>query len=304
MVSPLPRFLSWLMLLLVAPGLAVGASTMDETVRYAWGSSIGWVDWRPSGEDGAVIGEFVCSGYLYAANVGWIHLGGGSPANGIYYGNETGGDFGVNRLDDGALRGLAWGANIGWVVFEEIGDPRIELEGGRLTGRVWAANVGWISMEDLEVITRRIEPGLDSENDGIPDAWKLLHGGSLAALPAGIDSSGNGLSNLESYLAGLDPFDPDAALRITGFSRQEEGLGGALPTTRLDVEFTVVPSRLYRLWTSSVPDAFDEWTASGIHGPGSGPTREVSIERAGHHERLFVRVEALRPLMPPMVEAD
>jgi hypothetical protein len=37
--------------------------------------------------NGAVIGDYVCSGYIYAANVGWINLGSGSPTNGIRYQN-------------------------------------------------------------------------------------------------------------------------------------------------------------------------------------------------------------------------
>ena len=34
---------------------------------------------------GAAIGEYVCSGYIYSGYVGWIHLGDGTPANGIQY---------------------------------------------------------------------------------------------------------------------------------------------------------------------------------------------------------------------------
>ncbi len=76
------------------------ASTIDALNRFAYGANIGWVDWTGgSGETatGAVIGEYVCSGYIYAANVGWINLGSGSPANQIYYQNNSATDFGVNQ---------------------------------------------------------------------------------------------------------------------------------------------------------------------------------------------------------------
>jgi hypothetical protein len=34
---------------------------------------------------GAVIGDHVCSGFIWAANVGWINLGNGAPANQVHY---------------------------------------------------------------------------------------------------------------------------------------------------------------------------------------------------------------------------
>ena len=81
------------------------ASTIDETNKFAFGANIGWIDWRPDGSSGAVIGEFVSSGYLYAANVGWINLGSGAPADGVRYQNNSATDFGVNHDGLGNLRG-------------------------------------------------------------------------------------------------------------------------------------------------------------------------------------------------------
>src|SRR5687767_15653232 len=73
------------------------ATTINPVNRFAYGANIGWVDWRADVANGAVIGEFVCSGYIYAANVGWIHLGDGSPANGVRYLNLSGDDFGDRK---------------------------------------------------------------------------------------------------------------------------------------------------------------------------------------------------------------
>ena len=74
----------------------------------------GWTC-RGDTNNGAVIGEYVCSGYIYSANVGWINLGSGSPANGIRYQNNSAADFGVNQDGLGNLSGYAYGANIGWI---------------------------------------------------------------------------------------------------------------------------------------------------------------------------------------------
>ena len=76
--------------LLLLANAVQAASTIDAVNKNAYGANIGWMDWTGgAGEtaSGAVIGAYVCSGYIYSANVGWINLGSGSPTNGIYYQN-------------------------------------------------------------------------------------------------------------------------------------------------------------------------------------------------------------------------
>lgn len=62
------------LLLAAIAGSAQAASTIDNVNRFAHGANIGWMDCRADGANGVVIGEFVCSGFIYAANVGWISL--------------------------------------------------------------------------------------------------------------------------------------------------------------------------------------------------------------------------------------
>lgn len=86
----------------------------------------------------------------WGANVGWIQMGNGTPANNIYYSNGAGADFGVNYLTESAspgmarLRGYAYGANIGWINFEGTGNPRLRFSDGRLEGYAYSANCGGI----------------------------------------------------------------------------------------------------------------------------------------------------------------
>ena len=118
---------------LLHPALLQASSTIDPFNKYSWGENIGWMDWSGgSGETatGAFLSEYVCSGYIYSANVGWINLGSGSPANGIQYQNNSATDFGVNLDAFGNLRGYAYSADVGWINFETNGAPtinRIEL---------------------------------------------------------------------------------------------------------------------------------------------------------------------------------
>ena len=79
-------------------GAVLAQSTVDPTLNQAWAANIGWTQWRPSAAAGVVIGEYVCSGGVYAANIGWMNLGSGSPANGIQYQNNSATDWGVNYL--------------------------------------------------------------------------------------------------------------------------------------------------------------------------------------------------------------
>src|SRR5262249_34257798 len=154
---------------------------------------IGWVNWRGDTNNGAVIGEYVCSGNIYAANLGWINLGNGAPVNGIQYENQSANDFGVNQDGLGSLRGYAYAANVGWVSFENTGAPRVDLQSGRLTGYIYSANCGWIGLSNaLAVVqTDTIAAGVDADGNGLPDAWELLNFGHTGVDPNS-DSDGDG----------------------------------------------------------------------------------------------------------------
>jgi hypothetical protein len=129
---------TFLSLFFLAGAVQSGAdSTINPNHASAWGGNIGWTNWRPDQANGAQIGEFVCAGYIYSANAGWINLGNGRPANGVRYQNQSATDFGVNHDQLGNLTGLAYGANIGWINFETNGAPRLDLQTGKLSGSVF-----------------------------------------------------------------------------------------------------------------------------------------------------------------------
>src|SRR2546421_2401286 len=133
-------------------------TTINPTNHHAWGANIGFTDWRPNPTDGVDIGPNFCAGFIYAANVGWLKMGTGTPANGMTYSNTSATDFGVNcsagAVGEKNLRGFAYGANIGWLNFEATGNPRVVLSTGQLRGFVWSANCGWINLDDANVFVQ------------------------------------------------------------------------------------------------------------------------------------------------------
>jgi hypothetical protein len=271
---------------------AAASSSINATNKLAYGANFGWIDWRSDTNAGAVIGEYVCSGSLYAANVGWISLGSGSPVNGIQYQNNTAADFGVNTDGLGNLRGYAYGANIGWINFENTGAPRVNLQTGSLTGSVYSANCGWISLSNAAAVvqTDTIPRGTDSDHDGLPDAWELLHFGHLGVNP-NADPDGDGMSNLQEYLAGTNPNDSNDALVITAYSTSPGG-------TNASFTWNSVLTRYYYLDKTLSLQPPLTWLDGGlgIIAPGGATTTRMLSDT--NAPQRFFRVRAFRPLTP------
>jgi len=248
------------------------------------------MDWRGDSVDGAVIGDYVCSGYIYAANVGWLNLGSGSPTNGIRYQNLSAGDFGVNQDGLGNLRGYAYDANIGWINFENSGAPKVDLRTGRFTGYAYSANCGWISLSNASayVQTDSIDAG-SLAPDGLPIAWLLTYFGTTNVDP-NADADGDGMSNRQEYLAGTDPTNPNDKLQITAFSTAP---GGTLAT----LTWQSTPTRFYFI-QRTLNLAPSVWLDSGlglIAPDGASTTRTFSDTNAPMRS---YRVRAVRPLAP------
>jgi len=267
---------------------AAAQTTINTSNKYSYAANLGWMDWRGDGTNGAVVNTYVCSGSIYSANVGWINLGSGVPANGIQYQNNSATDFGVNLSNTGKLRGYAYGANIGWINFENLGDPHINLLNGKFGGSVFSANCGWISLSTLFacVQTDTVQPGPDTDGDGLPDAWELTHYGSLAGGP-GADTDGDGQTSLAEYLAGTNPNDPASVLAITSHTSS-----GGISTT---LTWKSMMSRNYRIEQSTdLGTWFD--SGLGIIAPAGATTTDAFTHP--YAPKRFFRVLAVNPLAP------
>jgi hypothetical protein len=275
------------------------ATTINPINQFAYGANLGWMSWRPDATNGAVIGEFVCSGYLYSANVGWIHLGNGSPQNRIRYQNASANDYGVNHDGRGNLHGYAWAPNIGWLTFTNrsllgafYDGPKVDLLTGRFNGFVWGANCGWISLSNAsaQLETDTMRRGSDSDSDGMPDNWELSQVGDLSVLEASRDFDSDGTTNEREYLADTDPLDPASALRITHLGVSESG-------SSIMLTWASQPSRLYRIQQLEGLNTGRSWqgVGLGLMSPSPGPRTTRAFTGPVSLERLF-RIEAVVPL--------
>ncbi len=282
------RRLTWIFLILSFGARA--ATTIDAGNRFSYGANIGWADWRGDTNSGAIIGEYVCSGYIYAANIGWVNLGSGLPANAIQYQNNSGSDFGVNVDSLGNLRGLGYGANIGWLSFESLGAPRVDIGTGKFSGYAYSANCGWISLSNAVacVKTSSVAPGLDADSDGLPDGWEIQYLGGTNGAP-NADADGDGQSNLQEYLAGTNPTNANSVLRITYAAR-----GEATPDS-MTLHWDSVPTRSYTVQSRDSLGAMDPWADLISLALGAN---SATFNVGATNPAEFYRIRAYRPLGP------
>jgi hypothetical protein len=292
-------FIGKVLLLSVALTLAFGAgaaTTINSTNHFAYGANSGWVNWHGDVANGAVIGEFVCSGFIYSGNVGWIGLGSAGPTNRIRYQNLAANDFGVNHDGAGNLRGFAYGANIGWIQFEDTGAPAVDLKTGNLSGFVFSANCGWISLSNAfaRVQTDSLDPGADLDGDGIPDAWEVLWFGNVSTADATSDFDGDGVPDIEEHLADTNPLDADDHLRITEYSVTFSGGNDTDTLTWLSQ-----PTRCYLVQYRTNLSIGTPWLdATGLFLPDPGPTTTLMIPFGLPSTERYFRVQAAKPLSP------
>jgi hypothetical protein len=273
------------------------STTIDTNNAYAYGANMGWVNAFSDGTNGAVMGQFYCTGYVYSADVGWICLGASNgPVNGYAYSNMLSNDWGVNNVGgSGQLAGMAYGANIGWITFEQTyGKPTVNLLNGQMTGYAYSANVGWISLSNSVTVlqTDTMSPGpLDASGSGLPIAWEEYYFGTTNINPNG-DPYGVGMSNFQQYLAGTNPNIPNDYLHITAVSGNNVGNSATLT-------WTSVPSRLYYVEerTNLTSGAWATNMTLGVVSPDPGSTTTRSLTDTAVSNRFF-RVQAINPLLP------
>jgi len=90
---------------------------------------------------------------------------------------------------------------------------------------------------------------LDSDGDGLPDAYEIAHGFLTNAPDAQIDSDGDGFNNGQEYIAGTDPRDPLSYLKIDSLAASNVAV----------LTFGAISNKTYTLLFTDALDR-DQWS--------------------------------------------
>ncbi len=178
------------------------ASNLDPSHNRAWSQNAGWLSLSPFGwtDDGVQVTSLTLSGIAWLQNAGWVTLGDGAPQDGLRYSNISATDCGVNMDRLGNLSGYAWSQNTGWLNFSwatasDTNRPRYNKANRQFSGYAWSSSLGWINIGG-DLLRADAPIGYyDSDLDGLPDAWELLHATSLNGLNANSDLDGDGMGD-------------------------------------------------------------------------------------------------------------
>jgi len=127
---------------------------------------------------------------------------------------------------------------------------------------------------------------VDSNANGLPDWWESAHFSALGVNPAA-DADGDGMTNLQEYLAGTNPNSAASRLAITGARLVPNG-----SNRDFHLSFPSVSGVTYRVEASDSLGP-GSWTALGADLRGTGADLQAADPAANTRAKRFYRVEVI-----------
>ena len=176
--------------------------------------------------DGSALAGDVYVGFNTGSQ-GTLTVAGGveTISSSLVIGNCASGAVGVVSMAGGNL----YVTNAAHTAFIDVRNGQLVLSGGVLQADTLVMTNGcgvFIRSGGTLIVSNVVlDPNLSALGDGIPNGWKQQYGfDPLDPAVANADPDGDGMSNLQEYLAGTDPTNSDSALRITSIVPQGDDI--------------------------------------------------------------------------------
>jgi hypothetical protein len=184
--------------------LQSGALTLVSVDAAHTNSANGASDWSAISGDG----HFV----VYRSFVTDLVTGNTNPPPNIFLFDRF---TGSNTMLTAASPGSSW-------TLSRNAKPAINGDGSVVAFQSWNPNLAANDVNRvLDVFAGTLQPWgtVDSDGDGIPDLWMIHYFGHPTGMASDLslaqdDADGTGMSNLQKYLAGLDPTNPASVLSL------------------------------------------------------------------------------------------
>ena len=131
---------------------------------------------------------------------------------------------------------------------------------------------------------------LDVDGDGIPNWWERRFTTSNLGLEPNEDLDGDGLSNLNEYVIGIDPTDPRSSFKISTQSAKD-----LTQEREFNLQWNSVAGRRYHVFAKG--NINDPWPEEPIHTVvGNGEAKALVFELGDTRNQFYrIRVEVIRP---------
>jgi len=125
-------------------------------------------------------------------------------------------------------------------------------------------------------------PPVDSDGDGLADAWELQHFGNLNSNGAG-DPDNDGVSNLREFRAGTNPTDPSSRFEVVEITKVPNGIS---------IQWTSQADRRYRVRRSSdLLAAPESYVAVQANLAATPPMNQFIDTTTGTNAQFFYLIE-------------